>query len=369
MSNVIFTRLRETTLATDAEPTEPPITCGICLSEDWKEQDLEHRVNSASSHRFHKECLERWLNVQQICPLCSGRVTYVDGKLLTMPILLGYLRYLSLLLPLLVFGIGAALIQNNYPSSAQVPAIRPAPTYLGLSTETLDLAMQTPAFSEARDTMVVWNRIRTDSGDEPWQNFTSGDAVIEESYKFYSWLKHNEVWYLSLNNLNLTSFPRAIFALSNLRALNLYRNQLKNLPKDIGRLSHLEVLGLGDNQLTELPVSLFGLTRLTYLGLSGNRLKEIPDFIKRMSQLRRLFISDNPLSSFPPVVLKLSELEELGLAGLQIATLPTELGALKKLGSIHVTDTLVPELSRTFESRPGLKITGSTPQRFWPLED
>ena len=85
MSNVIFSRFRETTIATEAEPTEQSATCGICLSDLAEQPEgLEHRLNRASSHRFHRDCLERWLDVQKACPLCSRRVTHVDGELLNM---------------------------------------------------------------------------------------------------------------------------------------------------------------------------------------------------------------------------------------------------------------------------------------------
>lgn len=43
-------------------------TCGICL-EDYKVGDLTKTLSCP--HRFHKECIDKWLRIVASCPLCK----------------------------------------------------------------------------------------------------------------------------------------------------------------------------------------------------------------------------------------------------------------------------------------------------------
>jgi len=56
-------------------------TCPICLEYlDTKEVVAAHRVTKNEQdcfkrHLFHKECLERWKENNDFCPLCRGKIT------------------------------------------------------------------------------------------------------------------------------------------------------------------------------------------------------------------------------------------------------------------------------------------------------
>ena len=62
--------------------------------------------------------------------------------------------------------------------------------------------------------------------------------------------------YLGNNNLttlNLTTLPKCVGQLVNLREFSLSDNKLTTLPECVGQLLNLEVLDLGNNNLTTLP--------------------------------------------------------------------------------------------------------------------
>lgn len=65
-----------------------------------------------------------------------------------------------------------------------------------------------------------------------------------------------EITYLKLINKGLTTLPKRIDLLMNLKILNLYWNKLKTLPEGIANLLNLEELDLRFNDLQSIPTSL-----------------------------------------------------------------------------------------------------------------
>ena len=51
------------------------INCSICIDEvDIKDIDNTKILNCSNKHIFHKLCINEWLNVNKICPLCREEI-------------------------------------------------------------------------------------------------------------------------------------------------------------------------------------------------------------------------------------------------------------------------------------------------------
>lgn len=157
----------------------------------------------------------------------------------------------------------------------------------------------------------------------------------------------------------LTTLPKEIGNLSNLKKPNLTSNQLASLPDTIGKLSKLEFIDLGKaeftlqyNQLHSLPASTTNLTNLKALGLGGNKITALPSDIGRLSKLEILDIRDNPIYSLPTgeqgigALSNLTSLEirlpkvHLCHAGCKSIDLPADIGKLSKLKKLTISGKL-----------------------------
>ena len=148
-------------------------------------------------------------------------------------------------------------------------------------------------------------------------------------------------------------------ALSALKYLNLYINQISNfnvdwtglrsltsldlsfnglvdssLPEDFF-LPSLTVLPLCGNKLTTIPAPILKLSTLRNLDLRFNRLESIPDDLGELSlTLRCLKLSNNCLHALPSSMSQLVALEELDLSSNYLESLENVQGLLK-LTSLH----------------------------------
>ncbi|PCJ79861.1 MAG: hypothetical protein COA57_15270 [Flavobacteriales bacterium] len=116
------------------------------------------------------------------------------------------------------------------------------------------------------------------------------NVLYAQPHKTYHHLKkaleHPEkVYHLDLINRNLTSFPKEITKLVNLKHLNLSYNHITNLPPEIGKLTSLTSLNLFNNKLTTLPSEIGRLTDLENLNLKGNPIISLPAEIKNLTYL------------------------------------------------------------------------------------
>ena len=106
---------------------------------------------------------------------------------------------------------------------------------------------------------------------------------------------------LSLTESAIRLTPTSVDALSgmrNLQYLDLGGNRL-GLTPDVSHLDELEILYLPDTAITEIPRGLFALRELRSLDLSDNLIEEIPtDFLQLATQLDTASdLSGNPLSA------------------------------------------------------------------------
>jgi Leucine-rich repeat (LRR) protein len=150
---------------------------------------------------------------------------------------------------------------------------------------------------------------------------------------------------------------RASTAFSNLRTLDLSRNQLTSLPDAFCRaLPLLQKLNLSWNQLTSCPTALAHLTSLKELNLTNNQLSgpnALPGWLfRRWPDLRVLRLSANQITALPAELGELSTLEVLELGSIYGGNLLTEfppgtLARLKSLVELNLTDNRLVELDLT----------------------
>ena len=90
------------------------------------------------------------------------------------------------------------------------------------------------------------------------------------------------------------------------------------------------------NRLAGLPTSVLKLNKLEELYLGANKIQEIPAEIGDLKELRLLDISNYELVHLPTSIKKLDYLEKLYLGYNKLTALPTELGDLKNLTEMYV---------------------------------
>jgi Leucine-rich repeat (LRR) protein len=142
---------------------------------------------------------------------------------------------------------------------------------------------------------------------------------------------------LCLTRNRLTSLPKEIGQLTNLKSLELFPSQLTSLPKEIGQLTNLTKLGLSSSKLTSLPKEIEQLANLTKLNLSGNQLTSLPKEIGQLTNLTELELWHNKLTSLPKEIGQLTNLTSLSLPVNQLTRLPSEIGQLTNLTSLNLS--------------------------------
>lgn len=67
-----------------ASVSQSKTSCLICFREEGRLFPVRHaQENHAKKvdHLFHEHCLLNWARIKNICPLCSGQITHINGKL------------------------------------------------------------------------------------------------------------------------------------------------------------------------------------------------------------------------------------------------------------------------------------------------
>lgn len=148
---------------------------------------------------------------------------------------------------------------------------------------------------------------------------------------------------LRLNNSSNGKFSGSFLEkFSNLRALTLTSNQLRELPGEIAGMHELIDLNLQGNQivLTSRTASILsGLIKLKSLNLTGNTLGRRIS-VRRMADLEHLYLRYTGLLTWPEGVESLSRLQTLDLRDNAISRIPLEVfsaarGAVNRVTHLH----------------------------------
>ena len=126
-----------------------------------------------------------------------------------------------------------------------------------------------------------------------------------------------------------------ICSLVQLKVLDLSHNGLTAIPQEIGNLSSLVTLRLGSNSLTDFQ-HLTGLSNLVALDLSQNDLRELPLEVIQLVSLESLDLSGNPLENLPDEIVHLIHLKELSVHETEVTSLPYAL--LRRLKYLSAED-------------------------------
>ena len=132
---------------------------------------------------------------------------------------------------------------------------------------------------------------------------------------------------LSRNNLGSQSQPHRlrveIFALPHLKKINLSYAELRAFPDVPEWSSAIGQLDLSSNHLRDLPESFGNAVTLDRLNLSSNKLREVPYCLGQLVALRSLDLSENlAITRLPYVLGNLTDLLELKHQNLDITDPP-----------------------------------------------
>nr|XP_054772587.1 leucine-rich repeat protein SHOC-2-like [Lytechinus pictus] len=146
---------------------------------------------------------------------------------------------------------------------------------------------------------------------------------------------------LKLGGRELDDLPRELFELTELEYLTLSPDrksclffQLSSVPKDIGRLVNLRVLCLDTNELTDLHPALCQLGHLERLVLSNNLLTKLPQEFEDLKQLKSLHIANNYFEEVPEPLFALKQLTFLDMSDNRIMILSSRIGELRNLETL-----------------------------------
>jgi Leucine-rich repeat (LRR) protein len=113
---------------------------------------------------------------------------------------------------------------------------------------------------------------------------------------------------LTITNCNIQSLPSNINN-SNLKELDLRKNNITVLPESIGNLTSLAYLDLSDNEIEILPESIGNLTKLGHLDLGDNKIKILPESFRNLVDLEWLMLNDNELIGLDSTPFNFKKLE------------------------------------------------------------
>jgi Leucine-rich repeat (LRR) protein len=160
---------------------------------------------------------------------------------------------------------------------------------------------------------------------------------------------------VAISGKNLTSIPRFIFNMPNLKSLDLSVNKIESVPDKIGTLKNLEELFMSSNKITSLPSTIGSLKNLTRMVLLDNNLTSVPALMFNARKLHSLDFRMNTLTSVPETIGNLKALEYLYLDDNEMTSLPESIGNLTSLKTMGLGDNRLSRLPESIGNLANIK--------------
>ena len=151
---------------------------------------------------------------------------------------------------------------------------------------------------------------------------------------------------MTTKELKSNQIPDSVFNMQNLRSLSI-----QGMDCDYGNHSDCWMI-------TEIPSGIKNLSALTSLSFTVNAIKKIPEELGLLKHLKSIDLSDNTgLADFNAVT-KLDSLESLYLSGCGISKMPDDIGKLKQLKTLGLQGNPIDSLEqiRIKTALPGCNI-------------
>lgn len=140
---------------------------------------------------------------------------------------------------------------------------------------------------------------------------------------------------------HLSSIPKEICNLTNLRALSISDNLIHTIPNEISNLVSLKELDLYNNKICNLPQEFYHLTSLEMLQLSDNYISYLSDDVCKLKNLRIIDICNNKITKFVSTISILTNLERIEMAYNEIENAPEDISILRRLLTVDLSQNKI----------------------------
>jgi len=114
---------------------------------------------------------------------------------------------------------------------------------------------------------------------------------------------------LALSGNNISTLPNDMSGLKKLELLGLYSNKFKVLPKSVTSIANLQALIVGSNyELSSVPRNIGDLTELRALSLNGSVIEFIPESVGNLKKLEYLGIFKSKITHLPKALAQIPRL-------------------------------------------------------------
>ncbi|KAJ5072437.1 leucine-rich repeat-containing protein [Anaeramoeba ignava] len=173
-------------------------------------------------------------------------------------------------------------------------------------------------------------------------NFCKSTELISQKISRIFLLKNLRI--LTLQSLQMKTFPEYILSLTQLENLKILSNWIEKVPEKIQNLQNLNILRMDFNSLNEFPLGICSITNLTFLTLTFNDIPSIPSEISKLVNLKTLKLTSNKIETLPIELAQLRDLQFLDLSSNKISNYPKELCFFKELHHLDLFSNLLTEL-------------------------